>query len=416
MDNQKVTLAGWVHEVRKLKNVTFLLLRDITGIIQVTGKAGTCDKNIIESMDIPKESVISVEGIVKINPEAKIGFEIIPTKITNLNPISKVIPFETTGKVPAELDTRLDYRYIDLRRLQTEAIFKIESTILNSFRNFLYNKGFNEIRTSSIVAEATEGGADLFPLQYFEEKAYLAQSPQLYKQMAVIGGLDKVFMIMPVYRAEKSNDLYHLNEITQMDVEIGFSDYNDAEKLLKDTLEFIISEVVRRNDSDLKVLGIELKVPETKVIEYAEVVKKLKEKGESIEFGDDFSREHEKAIEKYFGESVLVTEFPTKVRAFYSMPNENNKELSHSYDLIYKGMEISSGAQRIHIADMLVDAIKERGMDPNNFKSYVDAFRCGAPPHAGWSIGLERLAMQITGMKNIRECAMFPRDRKRISP
>ncbi len=416
MDNQKVTLAGWVHEVRKLKNVTFLLLRDITGIIQITGKYDVCDKSIIEGMDIPKESVISVEGTVKINPEAKIGFEIIPTKITNLNPISKVIPFETTGKVPAELDTRLDYRYIDLRRLQTEAIFKIESTILNSFRNFLYNQGFNEIRTSSIVAEATEGGADLFPLQYFEEKAYLAQSPQLYKQMAVIGGLDKVFMIMPVYRAEKSNDLYHLNEITQMDVEIGFSDYNDAEKLLADTLKFIISEVINRNEKDLKTLGIELNVPNTKIVEYAEVIKQLKEKGENIEFGDDFSREHEKAIEKYFGESVLVTEFPTKVRAFYSMPNENNKEISHSYDLIYKGMEISSGAQRIHIADMLVDAIKERGMDPNNFKSYVDAFRCGAPPHAGWSIGLERLAMQITGMKNIRECAMFPRDRKRISP
>lgn len=416
MDGEKVTLAGWVHEVRKLGSITFMLLRDSTGIVQIIGKSGVTDNEIIKSMDLPKESVVSVEGIVKKNDTAKKGFEIVPLKITDLNPISKMIPFETTGKVPAELDTRLDFRYIDLRRLQTTAIFKIESTILSSFNQFLNSKGFHEIRTSSIVSEATEGGAELFPIQYFEDKAYLAQSPQLYKQLAVIGGFDKVYMIMPVYRAEKSNDLYHLNEITQMDVEMGFVDYKDAENMLIDTLDYIIKEVIKNNSEDLKTLNINLGVPKTKVVEYSEIIKKLNSEGKDIKFGDDFSREDEKLIEKYFGESVLVTEFPTSIRAFYSLPNEDNKQLSHSYDLIYKGMEISSGAQRIHKPEMLIEAIKSRGMDPNNFKFYIDAFRCGAPPHAGWSIGLERLAMQITEMKNIRECALFPRDRKRISP
>lgn len=417
MDGKEVTIAGWVHEVRELGKLTFLLLKDMTGIAQVVAKKGEASESIISALSVPKESVLSVTGTVKANKESRFGgVEIIPKTVANLNPLSMRIPFEVTGKVPVELDVRLNYRYIDLRRIQTAAIFKIESTILNSFRQFFYDQGFNEIRPSSIVAEATEGGAELFELKYFESKAFLAQSPQLYKQLAIIGGLDKVFMVMPIYRAEKSNDTYHLNEVTQMDIEIGFADHNDAISLLGKTLVKIISDVRSKNVSDLEALNVDLKVPKVTTVTYSEVVEGLKAHGEDIKFGSDFSREHELKIGELFGEAVIVTEYPTAVRAFYSMPKEGNPELSNSFDLIYKGLEISSGAQRIHMPEMLIQAIRKKGLDPKNFDFYINAFRCGAPPHAGWSIGMERLAMRITNSQNIRECAMFPRDRKRLSP
>ncbi len=416
MDGKEVTLSGWVHEVRELGKMTFLLLRDVTGIAQVIGKKGVVADSLMDRMSLPKESVVRIVGTVKANPEAKSGFEIAIMEIENLNPISAKIPFEVTGKVPVEMDVRLNYRYIDLRRQQTEAIFKIESTILSSFREILLGRHFLEIRTPSIVAEATEGGSELFSVQYFESKAFLAQSPQLYKQLAVIGGLDRVFAITPVFRAEKSNDVYHLNEVTQMDIEMAFADHQDVISILIEAVTGIIKEVKAKNAKDLEILNVNLEVPEAKVVTYTEVVEALKAKSAGIKFGDDFTREDEKMINELYGDAVVVTEYPGSVRAFYSMPNDKNPELSNSFDFIYKGMEISSGAQRIHLPELLIEAIKKKGMDPKSFDFYVNAFRCGAPPHAGWSIGLERLAMKITGMDNIRECALFPRDRKRLTP
>ncbi|MEM3753357.1 MAG: aspartate--tRNA(Asn) ligase [Candidatus Micrarchaeaceae archaeon] len=416
MDGKTVTIAGWVHEVRETAKITFMLVRDISGIVQVIGKEGSVSDELIKKMSLPKESVVRIKGKVSRNPEAKKGFEIIPDEIENLNPLSTMIPFEVTGKVPAQLDVRLDYRYIDLRRAPTKAIFNIESTILSTFLSIYSRKGFTQIRTPSIIAEASEGGSELFPVRYFEKEAFLAQSPQLYKQLAVIGGLDKVYMVMPVFRAEKSNTIYHLTESTQMDIEMGFADDKDAIKELAYAVTQIIKAVRKNNRDDLETLGVKLDVPKVKIVSYTSVIEKLKQEGYAIEFGSDISREYELGIQKVFGDAVIVTEFPTKLRAFYSMPKEDDPELSKSYDFIYKGLEISSGAQRIHKADMLVDALKKRGMDPKGFEFYINAFRCGAPPHAGWSIGMERLAMRITNSSNIRECSLFPRDRKRITP
>ena len=214
MDGEEVTIAGWIHEVRDIGKIIFLLIRDHTGIAQVTAKRNFVSDEIMTSLSLQKESVIIVKGKVKQNKESRRGFEIIPEKVTNLNPLSAPIPFEVTGKVPADLDVRLDNRYIDLRRPEVSSIFNIESTVLCTFREMLLKENFQEIRTPSIVEAATEGGADLFSLSYFEQKAYLAQSPQLYKQLAVIGGMDRIFMIVPVFRAEKSNTIFHLNEIT----------------------------------------------------------------------------------------------------------------------------------------------------------------------------------------------------------
>jgi aspartyl-tRNA synthetase len=354
---------------------------------------------------------------LKVNKEAKAGFEIVPKEIANLNPLSASIPFEVTGKVPADLDVRLDYRYIDLRRANPTAIFNIESTIMNTFLELLGGQGFVTIRPPSMICEASEGGSELFPIAYFEKEAYLAQSPQLYKQFAVIGGLDKVVMITPVFRAEKSNTTYHLTESTQMDIEMGFADHEDAIRVLSETVRSLIKAVKDKNGKDLETLKAqELKVPEVKTVTYAEVVDRLHKKGHALEFGNDITREHEAAIHKGFGEAVVVKDFPAAIRAFYSMPKADNPELTNSFDFIYRGLEISSGAQRIHIPELLIKSLEKKSLDPKKFEFYIHAFRCGAPPHAGWSIGLERFAMRIVGAENIRECSLFPRDRKRIAP
>lgn len=416
MDGQEVTLAGWAHEVRETSNITFLLLRDQTGIVQVVGKNDTVDESIIKSMSVPKESVLRITGKVTANPESKKGFEIIPRSIENLNPLADKIPFEVTGKVPAEIDVRLNYRYIDLRRRGPTAVFKIESTILGAFRECLAKKGFEEIRTPSIISESSEGGSDLFTVKYFERDAYLVQSPQLYKQLAVIGGLDKVMMVVPVFRAEKSNTTYHLTESTQMDIEMGFAAPDDAISVLSDTVSYMLKKVRKKNKAEFEEFGTKLKVPKVKTVTYAEAITALKKKGHDIEHGHDFSRDHEQGLQKLYGDAVIVKDFPTSLRAFYSMPKADNPELTDSYDFIYKGLEICSGAQRIHKPDLLVESLKKKGLDPKAFESYISAFRYGAPPHAGWSIGLERFVMQVTGMSNIREASLFPRDRNRITP
>ncbi len=417
MDGKEVTIAGWVHEVRETGKITFMLVRDRTGIAQVMGKAGSAGNAILKGMSKPKESVVCVRGTVRASKEARSGFEIEPKDITDLNPLSAKIPFEVTGKVPVELDVRLDYRYIDLRRAAPSAIFNIESTMLNSFTEIQKANGFTAIRPPSVIAEASEGGSELFPVAYFEKEAYLAQSPQLYKQLAVIGGLDRVSMITPVFRAEKSNTVYHLTESTQMDIEMGFADHEDVIKILNETVKAMIEAVKDNNKKDLGVLKAPaLEVPEVKTVTYEEVIDRLHKKGHALEFGNDITRKHEKAIETIFGEAVVVKDFPAELRAFYSMPKKDNPELTNSFDFIYRGLEICSGAQRIHKPELLIKALEKKGLTPRKFDFYINAFRCGAPPHAGWSIGLERFAMSITGASNIRECSMFPRDRKRITP
>ncbi len=413
---KEVRIAGWVHEVRDVGSIVFMLVRDRTGIIQVTAKKGSVDEKIMKSMSPPKESVVSILGTVIENKQSKKGIEILPKEIENLNPISAMIPFEVTGKVPAELDVRLNNRYIDLRRLHSTAIFNIESTILWAFRSILAKEGFMEIRTPSLVKEATEGGAEVFKVDYFGDNAYLAQSPQLYKQLAVIGGLDRVMMIVPVFRAEKHNTTSHLNEITQMDIEMGFADHKDAIRMLKKTVTGIIKEVQKSNSADIETLGIKLSEESVKEVTYTEALKKLSSVGKSKEFGEDFTREDEMELSKLYGDLLIVKGYPTQIRAFYTMPDSDDVRISNSFDFIYKGTEISSGAQRIHMADTLVEAITKRGDNPHDFEFYINAFRNGAPPHAGWSIGLERFAMKIVNAENIREASMFPRDRTRLTP
>jgi aspartyl-tRNA synthetase len=411
-------LAGWVHEVRDLGKLKFVQLRDQTGIIQVTAKQGREPGAVLSAMSQPKETVVQVKGKVVESKIAEAGCELIPSEFTVLNELSAKVPFEVTGKVHAELDVRLDNRSVDMRTAKTAAIFRIRSVLANAFREKALQLGCTEIQTPCVVEAATEGGADLFKVQYFEKDAYLVQSPQLYKQLCVIGGMDKVFMTVPVFRAEKHNTLTHLNEATQMDIEAAFITPEEAVDMLEAVTLHCLSRAKEKCATELKLLGRELHAPKNIPRHtYTELVDKLNAAGEKFGWGEDFSRETEAKLAEILGYSTyFVTKWPTAIRAFYSMPCEEDAKICNAYDLNYEGLEISSGAERVHKPDILISQLKARGLNPADFDFYVNAFRVGAPPHCGWSIGLDRFTMKVCGLHNIREAVLFPRDRVRVKP
>lgn len=406
----KVEIAGWVHESRNLGKIRFMLVRDPTGIIQITAlKNNKVFKDLVQS----KESVVMVRGKVKKSNKAPGGREIIPDKIELISKAEQPLPVDVSDFSKTGLPKRLDYRFLDLHRRKIQAIFKIQSEISNSFREYFYKKGFIEMQPPSIISTASEGGTDLFPVQYFEKKAYLAQSPQLYKQM-IACSMEKTFMITPVWRAEKHNTVRHINESRQMDIEIAFSNQMQVMKELEEVVKYIVKKVIEKNKPELDLLEVKLKVPKVKYLSYDETIKLLK-----MKYGEDFSPEDEKKLGKKFKDTIVfVHSWPVKLKTFYIMPKrqDENAKLSEGFDAIYNGLEISSGGQRIHIPDLLVKMLKKKGLNPNNFKHYIDSFRYGAPPHAGWSIGLERLTMTLLNLDNIRECTLFPRDKDRLVP
>ena len=409
----EVETAGYVHEYRDVGKIKFIVLRDWSGMIQVVVKKGVKG---FDDLDLNKEDVVFVKGEVIDNEIAPNGVELIPKEIEVLSKVEKKLPVDPTGKVHSELDTRLNYRYLDLRKERVRDIFIVKSEISNAFSESCRKRGFVEIHPTTIVAASTEGGADVFPVEYFENKVYLAQSPQLYKQIAVVGGLEKVFMKMYVFRAEKHNTTTHLNEIFQMDVEAGFINHIKAMDYLEEIFLDLLKAVEKREEA--YSLNPDFSVPKgVKKYTYTHIIELLNENNEKIEWGEDLSKEQEKKITEIIGEEAfIIYEWPTKVRAFYSMPKEGEEEICLAYDLMYKGLEISSGAQRIHIPSLLEEQLKKRGLNPSNFEFYIEAFRYGAPPHAGWSIGLERITMKALNLDNIREATLFPRDRTRVLP
>ena len=415
---EELTLAGWVARKRDLGRIIFLLLRDASGVIQVTVKREDNPEVWERASSLGREDVIKVRGHAELSEVSHAGIEFIPREIEVLNRSASPLPFDPTGKVKAELDTRLDYRFFDFRTPRTSSIFKIQTQILRAFREFLLDRGFIEIQPPCIISSASEGGAELFKVPYFEKEAYLAQSPQLYKQMCAIS-FEKVFTVVPVWRAEKFNRPTHLNEIRQMDVEVAFASDEDVMKLLEEVLVYILEEVRKRCREELEVLGRKYEIPSLPLrrVTYTEAVELLRERGEEMEWGEDFSKPQERLLSSLIEEEAFfIKDWPTVQKPFYVMPHEENPEICHAFDLLYEGLEISSGTQRIHLPELLRRQILAKGLNPKDFEYYINCFAYGAPPHAGWSIGLERLTMTITGMKNIRECCMFPRDRNRLIP
>jgi len=411
---KKAEVAGWVKNTRALGKIKFIVLKDISGEIQITGVEKEIDKKVFDIMDkIPKESVIFVKGEVKESKQAPGGKEIFPEEIIILNKAEE-LPIDISEQSKTELPKRLDYRFLDMHRKKTQAIFKIQSIISNSFREHFFKKGFLEMQPPCIISAASEGGTELFPVQYFEKKAFLAQSPQLYKQM-IACSMEKTFTITPVWRAEKHNTPRHINEIRQMDIEVAFKDQMAIMKELEEAVQFIVKKVLENCKEELEILEVKnLKIPKGVYIPYEEAIKKVGGK-----IGEDFTPEEERKLcALYPGDIVFTHSWPSSIKPFYIMPKgeKANAKLSEGFDALYLGVEISSGGQRIHLPELLIERLKAKGLNPKNFKDYVDSFRYGAPPHAGWSIGLERLTQMICGLDNIKEVTMFPRDRDRLTP
>jgi len=415
--NGKVEIVGWVHDSRALGKIRFILLRDISRLIQVTAVKGKTSEEVFGLMDkLSNESVISVKGSVVKSDKAPGGIEIIPDKIKVFAEADK-LPIDVSDFSKTELPKRLDYRFLDFHRRKIQAIFKIQSTISMAFREHFVNKGFIEMQPPSIIGSSSEGGTELFEAKYFEKKAFLAQSPQLYKQM-VACSMGKAMTITPVWRAEKHNTIRHLNECRQMDIEMAFADSMVVMNQMEDVVKYIVEQILKKNKEELDILELKLKVPKAKYMTFKETADLLKKNKISIE-GDDLTPEAERKLNDLFPDTIVfVYDWPLSGKPFYIMPKDEKADakLSEGFDAIYKGMEISSGGQRIHIPDLLEKRLKVKGLNPKDFKAYVDSFRFGAPPHGGWSIGLERFTQVLLGLDNIREAVMFPRDRDRLTP
>ena len=406
--------------MRDLGGIAFLVLRDRKGLAQVTLVKKLLGKDMFKSArSISRESVVMVRGNVKAEAKAPRGYEILPTEIQVLNAAQVPLPLDPTEKVECELDTRLDARFMDIRRPSVLAAFEIESAVLQSLRSYFYQKGVTEVFTPKIVAAATEGGTDLFPISYFEKEAFLNQSPQLYKQMLMSAGMDRVFEIGPIFRAEEHDTRRHLNEAISIDIEFSFVDDKDVMEILEEAVAGAYRYVAENCRRQLEVLGLDLQVPEIpfKRITYTQALELAGEKaGVKMQWGDDLDTETERFLGETIGEHYFLTDWPSSIKPYYTLPYEDKPEVCRGFDLMHPRMELASGAQRVHDYSQLVERIKGKGLDPDGFEFYLNAFRYGMPPHAGWGLGLSRLVMTMLKLENIRDAVLFPRDRRRLVP
>ncbi len=415
-DGSQVIIKGWVQDVRILKNVSFMIVRDNTGTVQVTFRNSGETATVLRAL--ARESVVSVAGTLNRKSISKSGIEVNGTDLEILNNSLAPLPLPVIDPVQSDLETRLNNRFMDLRKPQNLMIFRAESHVLWGIRKYLNSNGFTEVHTPKIVAAATEGGADLFPVRYFEKDAYLNQSPQLYKEILMSSGFDRVFEVGPAFRAEEHNTTRHLNEFTSIDIEMSFANHEDAMSMLENAVKSGIEELNRAEGTHLSEAGISISVPDVPFprITYRDAISYLESKGESMEFGGDFSPEQLRIIGGKFNGFYFITEWPSSLRPFYTMPKSDDPEVTNSFDLQYHEIEVTSGAQRVHDPDMLEKRFREKGLNVESFQFYIQSFKYGMPPHAGWGLGLERLVMIILGLSNIRETTLFPRDRTRIVP
>ncbi|NYT03985.1 MAG: aspartate--tRNA(Asn) ligase [Candidatus Methanofastidiosa archaeon] len=421
-DGEEVILSGWVHERRDLGGIKFILLRDREGIAQITAPKKKVSEEIFKLMDsLGREWVIAVKGNVKSSPQAPGGLEVIPSEIEIINMAEPSLPLDPSEKVDADIDTRLDNRFMDIRKPKVTAIFKIRSEILRAAREYLLSQYFVEIQTPKISASGTEGGTELFPLSYFEREAFLAQSPQLYKQTMMATGMDRVFEMAHYFRAEESNTRRHLSESDAVDIEMSFiENEEDVMHILENLVSHILKCVSENRKKELSLLGIDVNVPSTpfRRVNYDEAINLLQESGFTVHHGEDLGTESEKALgnivkEKYGDDLYFLTKYPLSTKPFYT---NFDGDVARAFDLDYKGVEISSGGQRIHNVEVLRTRIKEKGLPVSSFEAYLKPFRFGMPPHGGFGLGIDRLIMQMLNLENIREGVLFPHDRRRLEP
>ena len=418
LDGQEVLVFGWVHEIRDLGGLRFVILQDKTGQLQLTIHRNKVPVEVVEKAgSLQKQYSIGVKGIVKKIGKAPRGVEIIPNELRIFNVAEQPLPLDITGRTKAEIDVRLDSRVLDLRREENQAIFLIQHAALKAIRNFLSQQGFMEIFTPRIIVSATEGGSALFPVAYFTREAFLAQSPQLYKEQLILD-FEKVFEIGPFFRAEESHTRRHLSEFISVDIEQAFATAEDVMKVLEGLILNVCKTVADTCSRELELLNHQINVPDLPFsrLTYSEVLHELESEKIHINWGEDIPTIAYRTLGKLHPYYYFITDWPTKTKAFYIQPKDANPELSEGFDLMWHWVELSSGGTRIHSKELLMKRLSEQGLNAVSFKTHLQTFDFGMPPHAGWGLGLARLIMVLTGVKNIREVVLFPRDQMRLTP
>ena len=443
MIGSEVTVAGYAETVRGRGGICFLMLRDGTGHIQAFLKRDNMDESLFSAIQsATRESTIQVTGAVAQKRPPKLAegesapppeYEVNVTAARVLADAAAPLPVGVTDEVHVGLDVRLDNRHLDLRRAHVNAMFQLRGKVLQYGRDYLISEGFQEINTPKIIAAAAEGGTNLFPMKYFETDAYLSQSPQLYKQLAVLGGLERVFEIGPAFRAEKHDTYRHLNEFISFDIEGAWMDDEDVMGVQERMIHHIWGQVAA-NDLDLIDVVNEYRASQSQEpvtievpslpfprIPYCEAIEIVKAGGGEIEWGDDIESHHCDIVAAQYPGFHFIPRWPMSMKPFYIHHKEDEHgtsggQLSRGFDLNYGRDEMTSGGQREHRVDVLEQNLRNMGLEPADFTFYTDGFRYGAPPHAGWGLGVARLLMVLTGAGNVREVVLFPRDRSRVTP
>ena len=420
-EGKEIRMNGAVHTIRHMGEVAFVILRKSRGLVQCVYEAGGTDFDI---RDLKEESAVEVMGVVKAEERAPQGFEIRLKEIRVLSQPAEPLPLAVSKwKLNTSLETKLSLRPISLRNVRERAKFKIQEGIVRGFRDYLLSQGFTEIRTPKIVARGAEGGSNVFKLEYFNKKAELGQSPQFYKQ-TMVGVYDRVFEAAPVFRAEKHNTTRHLNEYTSLDFEMGYIDsFRDVMDMETGMLQYVMRLLEQEYKKELDMLAVTLpevgRIPAVRFDQAKELVSRKYDR--KIRNPYDLEPEEELLIGRYFKEEygsdfVFVTHYPSKKRPFYAMDDPEDPKFTLSFDLMFRGLEVTTGGQRIHDYREITDKMEKRGMDPEDIASYLMIFKYGMPPHGGLGIGLERLTMRLLDEQNVREASLFPRDVTRLEP
>ena len=424
-NGEEVHLDGWVHDVRVLGGISFVLVRNARGIIQVAAPKKAVSPELFELIgSLHQEDVVKVRGTVKESKAARLGFEVVPSTIEVVAKAASPLPLDPRGVTSTNLDTRLEWRSLELRRPETAAIFKIENAVVQGFEDYFQNRGFIRAFTPSIIGGVSEGGSEVFKIDFYGKDAYLRQDPQLHRQLTIAGGFDRIYDLGANWRAELSHTPRHLSEHRTIAPEIAFiSDERDTMRLEEEMLVHGIRHVMQKCDDELALLKVKLEVPKTPFpeVSFPEIYETLRALGVKLPKDQDIDDPSQKAlaghVKKETGSDFFfLNRFPSSIRPFYIMRVDEDPTYARSVDLVYSGIELSSGGQREHRHDKIISQIKEKGYSTKGLEWFTEPFRYGVPPHGGYSFGIERFTAYLLGMENIKEAALFPRDPDRLIP
>ena len=413
MEGKDVIFGGWVVDLRKLGKMAFLTVRDVTGMCQVIVKGDAM--SLLEGLN--RQSVVRILGKVQASKAKDFDFEVSAIELQVLAKAEYPLPIDPIGRLESDIDNRLNSRALDMRNQKTASIFKLRSQVLASIRETLIKRKFIEINTPKIIGSASEGGADLFSLDYFGKQAYLAQSPQLYKEQMTIG-LERVFEISSFYRAEKSHTGRHLSEFTSVDIEAAMMDYTDVMDVLESIVVDVFKNTAENSKTEQQDIGHEIKIPDSPFerVSYTQALEELGNLDIKLEFGEDLQDSHLRSLGDKHPGFFFLTDWPMKLKPFYIHEKDDDPTLSRSFDLQYGYLELSSGGRRLHDPEQLKSRLKEQNLDPASFEEHLKTFGWGMPPHSGWGMGLDRLMTVLIGIDNVREVTLYPRDPDRLKP